>query len=94
MLDPDVVLRADTGRVATSRLARGAAPVAHSALMFSRPTATLRPALVNGATGVVIEDAGRAIAVMAFTVAGGRIVAIDALNDPDRMRQLDLSALG
>ena len=94
ILDPDVVLRGDTGRAATSRLARGAEAVANNALMFARPQAILRPALINGAAGVVVEIDGRVVAVMAFTVAGGRIVAIDALNDPARLARLDLSALG
>jgi len=40
-----------------------------------------------------VDIAGRVVAVMAFTVAGGRIVAIDALIDPDRLACLDLSAL-
>jgi hypothetical protein len=30
---------------------------------------------------------------MAFTVRGGKIVAIDLLSDPTRLRQLDLAAL-
>jgi RNA polymerase sigma-70 factor (ECF subfamily) len=93
VLDPDVVLRADTGRRATSRLARGAAAVANSAIMFAQPAATLRPALVNGAAGVVVMMGERVVAVMGFTVTAGRIVAIDALNDPDRLRGVDLSVL-
>ena len=40
------------------------------------------PALVNGAAGVVIAPHGRPVAVLAFTVADGRIVAIEALGDP------------
>jgi RNA polymerase sigma factor (sigma-70 family) len=94
VLDPDVVLRGDTGRPGTSLLARGADAVAASAVMFARPQADLRSALVNGAAGVVVEIAGRVVAVMAFTVAEGRIVAIDALNDPDRLARIDVSVLG
>src|SRR6266568_629796 len=53
VLDPDVVLRIDAGarRPAASMAIRGAAAVARQALMFSNPTAQLRPALVNGAAG-------------------------------------------
>jgi RNA polymerase sigma-70 factor (ECF subfamily) len=94
VLDPDVVLHGDTGRADTSRIVRGAAAVASNAIMFSRPLATLRPALINGAAGVVIEEAGQVIGLLAFVVAGGRIVAIDALNDLDRLAALDLSVLG
>ena len=66
----------------------------HKPWVVARPQAVLRSALVNGAAGVVVEIAGRVVAVMAFTVAEGRIVAIDALNDPDRLARIDVSVLG
>jgi len=90
LLDPDVVLRADWGarRPAASAVTLGAAAVARQALMFSNPTAQLRPALVNGAAGVVVTVAGRPFAVMGFTVAGGKIVEIDAIADPKRVRRI------
>ena len=90
LLDPDVVLRSDWGarRPAASAVTLGAAAVARRALMFSNPTARLRPALVNGAAGVVITVAGRPFAVMGFTVAGGKIVEIDAIADPKRVRRI------
>jgi hypothetical protein len=31
--------------------------------------------------------------VLRFTLAGGRIVEIEAVGDPDRVRRLDLSVL-
>ena len=92
LLDPDVVVRADAGPDA-STIIRGAEAVASRAIMFAQPSATLVPALVNGAAGVVITVEGRPFAVMAFTVSNGRILAIDALNDADRVRQLDLPVL-
>ena len=52
-----------------------------------------RPALVNGAAGVVVERQGRPYAVFGVTVAEGRIVEIDLLADPARLRELDLSGL-
>ncbi len=95
VLDPDVVLRADGGRLApqVSAQVQGAEDVAGRALMFSRP-ATLHPALVNGAAGVVVEVDGRAFSVMAFTVHEGRVAAVDVLADPDRVAALDLAAFG
>jgi hypothetical protein len=57
---------------------RRAAAVAGRALMFTRPDATVHPALVNGAAGVVVTTAGRPVSVMGFTVRDGMIVAIDA----------------
>ena len=92
VLDPDVVLRADAGPGA-STIVRGAETVASRAIMFAQPSATLVPALVNGTAGVVVTVGGRPVAVMAFTVSSGRIVAIDALNDADRVGTLDLPVL-
>jgi RNA polymerase sigma-70 factor (ECF subfamily) len=74
-------------------MVRGAAEVASQAMMFARPSVALRPVLVNGAAGVVVGSADRPSSVMSFTVVDGRIVAINALADPDRLAQLDLSAI-
>ncbi|HET6952875.1 MAG TPA: sigma-70 family RNA polymerase sigma factor [Acidimicrobiales bacterium] len=93
VLDPDVVLRADRGALPGSGVVRGAAAVAGQALMFASPERVVRPALVNGAAGVVVALGGQVVAVMGFTVAGGQIVAIDALGDPERLDRLDLTAL-
>jgi RNA polymerase sigma-70 factor (ECF subfamily) len=92
VLDPDVTLRADVGADATglSSLVRGAADVAGRALMFSRFAQFGRRALVNGAPGVVNVVDGKVQAVLAFTVAGGRIVAIDVLADAARLARLEL----
>ncbi|MFL5625229.1 MAG: RNA polymerase subunit sigma-70, partial [Ktedonobacteraceae bacterium] len=43
--------------------------------------------------GVVVAPGGRPYSVMGFTVTGGKIVAIDSLADPERLRQLDLAVL-
>jgi RNA polymerase sigma factor (sigma-70 family) len=95
VLDPDVVLRSDGGelRSAVSAVVRGAPEVAARALTFARLSPYVRPALVNGAAGVVVAPRGRPFSVMGFTVTGGRIVAIDAIADPARLRELDLAVL-
>jgi RNA polymerase sigma-70 factor, ECF subfamily len=95
VLDPDVVLRSDGGvlRPGASLVVHGARAVAERALTFARLSPFVRPALVNGAAGVVVAPHGRPFSVMGFTVARGRIVAIDALADPERLRQLDLTVL-
>jgi len=95
VLDPDVVLRADVGAVpaGASREVRGASAVAEQALTFSRFAPFARPALVNGAAGVVVFERGRPFSVMGFTVRGGKIVEIDILADPARLRQLELAVL-
>jgi RNA polymerase sigma factor (sigma-70 family) len=95
VLDPDIVLRADGGPLHPERsvVVRGAEAVARRALMFAHLSPHLRPALVNGAAGVVVAPRGRPFSVMGFTVVDGRIAAIDALADPDRLARLDISAL-
>jgi RNA polymerase sigma factor (sigma-70 family) len=95
VLDPDVVLRVDRGAVprGASREVRGAQAVVEQARTFALLVASARPALVNGAAGVVVAPRGRAVAVAGFTIARGRIVEIDLLADPARLRHLDLTAL-
>jgi RNA polymerase sigma factor (sigma-70 family) len=95
VLHPDVVFRIDRGAISAgppSRVARGAEAVAQQVLTFGRPFAPhARPAVVNGAAGgYVVSSQGRPIAVAGFTVAKGKIVEIDVLADPARLRKLDL----
>jgi len=95
VLDPDVVFRIDRGdlRPAASREIRGAPAVAQEALTFARLARFARPVLVNGAAGLVVATPGRPLAVAGFTIAGGRIVELDLLADPARLRELDLTVL-
>jgi RNA polymerase sigma factor (sigma-70 family) len=94
VLDPDVVLRGDRKAVPAGapREVRGARKVAEQALTFSQRRGRFaHPALVNGAAGVVVAARGRPVTVMGFTVTGGRIVEIDVVADPERLRRLDLA---
>jgi RNA polymerase sigma factor (sigma-70 family) len=95
VLHPDVVLRADGGvtRPDVSALVHGARAVAAQAMTFAHLSPFVRPALVNGAAGVVVAPHGRPFSVMGFTVTDGRIVAIDAIADPTRLSELDLAVL-
>jgi RNA polymerase sigma factor (sigma-70 family) len=92
VLDPDVVLRADLG-AAGSREVRGADAVIGQAMFYSQLGLVMKPALINGAAGVVTTRDGRPFSVGAFTVRGGRIVEMDWLADPARLRELDLTIL-
>ena len=96
VLDPDVVLRMDGGavRAVLSREVRGARAVAEQTLTFSGLSPFVRPALVNGAAGVVVAPRGRPFSVMGFTIRGGKIVEIDILADPARLSRLDVSVFG
>ena len=93
VLDPDVVLRADgtAMRSGTPREIRGAASVAQRAVRGGARAA--QAALVDGAVGVIVAPRGRLLMVLRFTLAGGRIVEIEAVGDPDRVRRLELSVL-
>lgn len=94
VLHPAVVLRSDGGnaRPHTSAVVRGATNVAGRATLFADPVAILIPVLVNGGAGVVVTAKNEPVSVMGFTIVGDRITAIEALTDPDRIRQLDLGA--
>jgi RNA polymerase sigma-70 factor (ECF subfamily) len=93
LLDPDVVLRADQAavRAGASKEVRGAAAVADT---FSGRARFAQPALVNGAVGAVWAPGGRPRVVFGFTITRGKIVEIDLVADPERLRQLDLAVLG
>jgi RNA polymerase sigma factor (sigma-70 family) len=90
LLDPDAVLRVDGGTRAAgvTKLVRGAEQIAGRALMFAEGARFATPALVNGTVGIVTAPAGRPAAVMAFTIADGRVHRIDILADPERLATL------
>jgi RNA polymerase sigma factor (sigma-70 family) len=96
VLDPDVRLRTDRGAgAAASGVVRGARSVAGRALLFAHRAGRSLPVLVNGTAGIVAFDArGRVASVLGFTVKGGKIVEIDVLADPARLRPLDPADFG
>ena len=95
LLDPDVVLRVDRGPVPARvpREFRGAKTVAGRALAGARLERELRPAMVNGVAGMVVVRDGEPFLIGGVTVRNRRIVAIDILADPDRLRDVDLTVL-
>jgi len=92
VLDPDVVLKADLG-AAGSREVRGPAAVIGQAVTYAQLELAMKPALINGAVGVVTTRDGEPFSVGAFTVRHGRIVEMDWLADAARLRELDLAIL-
>jgi RNA polymerase sigma-70 factor (ECF subfamily) len=93
VLDPDVVLRSDGGAARPDLVSeiRGAKTVARQAMSFRRFADTATRALVNGIPGgVAWAPDGSPFAVLSLTVAGGRIISIDILADPDRLSRVDL----
>ena len=93
ILDPDVVLRADTGRgpLGPSQLVRGAHAVIAQAKRFEPLARYSRRVMVNGSPGFMVVTNGEPLAVMAITVRDDRIVEMDILADPERLARLDLS---
>jgi hypothetical protein len=92
VLDPAVVVRADWGKIppGASRTLRGPRAVAKQALAFAQRARSVRPALVNGTAGLVADTGGRLLGVLGFTVSSGKILEIDILADPARLRRFDL----
>ena len=95
VLDPDVVVRVDAaaGAPGAPREIRGARNWAKGAIAFAQAARFTRPALVNGSVGVVMAPRGRLFRALSFTITRGKIVQIDVIADPERLRQLDLAAL-
>ncbi len=95
VLDPDVVVRADAGALApnVARVMRGREEVARRAFSFRGLADGARPALVNGAAGLVVFRGESPFAVMAFTVARDKVVEIDILADPERLASVDVSSV-
>jgi RNA polymerase sigma-70 factor (ECF subfamily) len=95
VLDPEVVVRVDSSAAAPGapREIRGAQTWAKGAIAFSRAARFARPALVNGAVGVVMAPRGRLFRALRFTMAGGKIVQVDVIADPERLRNLHLAVL-
>jgi len=95
VLDPEVVFRIDVGGVApTARPpVAGAEAVAAQVLQRgSRLAPHARPAIVNGAAGVIVVPGERPTAVVGFTISGGRIAEIDVIADPAKLRAAKIAA--
>lgn len=93
VLDPDVVFRSDAVAlpVGGPREVRGAEAVAPLA-MRGRARAA-RPVLVNGGVGVVVAPRGLLMMILDLTIRDGKIVAIDAIADPERLGALELTVI-
>ncbi|WP_327371887.1 sigma-70 family RNA polymerase sigma factor [Streptomyces sp. NBC_01217] len=95
VLDPDVVVRSDTGAggIGASAQVRGAAAVARQAMMFAPFARSSRRALVDGEPAVISTREGGRFSVMVFTIARGKVVEMSVINDTARLPGLDLTVL-
>ncbi len=92
VLDPDVVVRADAAamRLGAKAETRGAAAVADSFMGRARAA---RPALLNGAIGILVAPNGRLLLVVRIRIANGKIVEMDAVADPAELGRLKLTVI-
>ena len=92
VLDPDLVVRTDLAAPSGAPAeVRGAAVWAKQAVAFGQLARLTRPALVNGAVGVVMAPRGRLVRALRFTIANGKITEIEVIGDPARLGELDVS---
>lgn len=98
VLDPNVVFRADRGRLAfagSRPVVTGAVAVAEQVLARAPTFARFaRPAVVNGAAGLIVVSRDRLIAVLGFAVSGNRIVELDLVADPEKLSALSPGLAG
>ena len=92
MLDPDIVLRADSAAAQMGADAEAIGPRAVAGIFSGRAKA-LRPALIDGAPGAVWTYRGETRVVFAFTFADGTITAIEQIADPERIARLEVTPL-
>lgn len=93
VLDPDVIFRMDLGPAsrAAHRPVTGARAVARQILATAPRFAHLaQPVLVNGEAGALFGPRDQPIAVIGFTITGGRVAALNLIADTDKLRHLTI----
>lgn len=95
VLDPDVLVRLGpgTGAPGAPQEIRGAENWARGAVAYSQLAQFVRPALIDGAVGLVFAPRGKLLRALSFTIVNGKIVEVEIITDPQRLQQLDLSIL-
>jgi RNA polymerase sigma-70 factor (ECF subfamily) len=93
VLDPDLVVRADMGGPSAPTEIRGAAAWAKGAVTYGHMARLTRPALVDGAIGVVVAPQGKLVRALRFTIANGKITEIEIIGNPARLGELEVSTV-
>ncbi|MGW7386252.1 sigma-70 family RNA polymerase sigma factor [Streptomyces sp. NPDC054794] len=88
VLDPDAVARSNGLPVA-----RGALAVARGAATFAPFAQAAQLALINGLPGVLAQQDDGEFRAMTFDIAGGKIVEVDVISDPEQLRTMELALL-
>ncbi|KQK29906.1 RNA polymerase subunit sigma-70 [Bosea thiooxidans] len=89
ILDPEVVFRADEAamRLGSEAVLRGPAAVANA---FKGRARGAKPAMLDGALGVVVEAGGRTLLVLHVTLKGDRIIRIEAVANRESLDGLEV----
>jgi RNA polymerase sigma-70 factor (ECF subfamily) len=92
ILDPEVVLRADTTAMKLGAAAevRGADAVA---AFFKGRAQAASPVLIDGSVGIRVAPGGRLLLVLRPTIVDGRIVDLEAVADRGTLARLALDEL-
>jgi RNA polymerase sigma-70 factor (ECF subfamily) len=94
VLDPDLVVRADMAVPSGAPTEiRGAAAWAKGAVAYGHLAQLTRPALVDGAIGVVVAPRGELVRALRFTISNGKITEIEVIGDPARLGALDVASV-
>jgi RNA polymerase sigma-70 factor, ECF subfamily len=95
VLDPNVVvhLGEGAGRPGAPSVIHGAENWARGAVAYMKVAKSVQPALIDGAAGLVWAPRGRLLRVMTCVVKDGKIVEVNIIADPARLRSLDLAIL-
>jgi RNA polymerase sigma-70 factor (ECF subfamily) len=95
VLDPDLVVRADTGPAGAPREVRGAEQWARGAIAYTQAVGFAQPALVlvDGAVGLVLAPRGKLSRALNFTIKDGKISHIEVITEESRLKQLNLAIL-
>lgn len=93
VLDPDLVVVADSGPSGAPREVRGAEQWAKGAIAYAQAVRFAQPALVDGAVGLVVAPRGTLARALKFTIKNGKISQIDVITQESRLNQLNLAIL-
>jgi RNA polymerase sigma factor (sigma-70 family) len=102
VLDPDAVVRIDgASRLAaatpdaagTTREVRGASTWVRQFIALSRGMRFVQPALIDGSAGLVFAPGGKLSRALTFTFADAKVVRVEVIGDPARLRDLDIAVL-
>jgi RNA polymerase sigma-70 factor (ECF subfamily) len=107
VLDPDAVLRIDAAarvdgvvrvdapaaEAGMGREVKGAAIWVKQMLALSRGLGSVEVVLIDGSVGLILAPRGKLLRALTFTIADARITRVEAIGDPTRLRELDITVL-